>query len=255
MPHIVDLPRDIPGLSSMPVSPLAQLDTVWLHGAGLAGDTWGPMIKEFPRALTPDLPGHGSAPLVSSPRVEIYADALSNDVPQGAVLIGHSLGGMVALELAARMQDQIKALVLIETVPTLRDRLSGQISASIAAGVFRSIPTSWFAWLPGLGQCQETRTELRRQMARTDRMRIAAALEAAAYYDGRPYLPHINVPTLVIVGKKDTATHHGAKLIAERINEAEFLKLPGGHMLHTDNPVQLKRSIEAFLREAVPTNP
>lgn len=251
MSSIIEPFRHTDSLSDAPVSILAQFDTVWLHGAGLAGDTWQPITKGLPRAITPDLPGHGRAPLADHPRVERYADALSNIVPQGAVLIGHSLGGMVALELTARSQHKIKALVMIEAVPTVRDRLSGRISASIAASLFGSMPTSWFAWLSGLGQCQETRAELRRQMSRTDRSRIAAALEAASQYDGRPHLPHINVPTLVIVGKNDTATHYGAKLIAERVEGAEFLQLSGGHMLHSDNPVQLRRSIDGFLRRTI----
>ncbi|WP_298971263.1 alpha/beta hydrolase [uncultured Roseobacter sp.] len=235
-----------------PVSALARLDTVWLHGAGLAGDTWGPITAGVARAVTPDLPGHGRAKLVKPPRVETYADALSHLVPQDAVLIGHSLGGMVALELAARLQDRVMALVLIETVPTVRDRLSGRVSASLASGLFQSIPISWLAWLSGLGQSRETCTELRRQMARMDRVRIAAALEAAACYDGRPRLSQIDVPTLLIVGKQNTATHHGTALMAERIRGARLVKLPGGHMLHTDNPVQLKRSIDGFLCRSLP---
>ncbi len=238
--------------ANAPASSLARFDTIWLHGAGLAGDTWRPITTGYPRALTPDLPGHGTTALVMPPRVETYADALSELVPQGAVLIGHSLGGMVALELAARLQDRIKALILIEAVPTVRDRLMGRISASLASKLFRSTPTSWLAWLSGFGESPTTRAELQHQMARTDRARIAAALEASARYDGRPRLTQITVPTLLIVGKKNTATHHGTALMAERIRGAKLLRLPGGHMLHTDNPVQLRRSIEDFLCRSVP---
>lgn len=255
MPPLVEPFRNAQGHSNTSVSALAKFDTVWFHGAGLSGDTWKPVTQGLPRAITPDLPGHGNAPQIDPPRVETYADALSEIVPQGAVLIGHSLGGMVALELAARLQDKIKGLVLIEAVPTVRDNLSGRISAGIAASVFGVMPTPWFAWLSGLGQQEETRAELRRQLSRMDRGRIAAAMEAALHYDGRPHLPYINIPTLVILGKKDSATHRGAKLIVERVIGAEYLQLPGGHMLHTDNPVQLRRSIDGFLHRSVSTIP
>ncbi|WP_299689882.1 alpha/beta fold hydrolase [uncultured Tateyamaria sp.] len=228
-------------------SALRARDTMWLHGAGLAGDTWGPITASYPRAQTPDLPGHGLADMAYPPRVETYADAVQGRVQPGTVLIGHSLGGMVALELAARLQNRISALILIEAVPTVRDRLSGRLSARIATGLVRIVPQRALAWLSGLGHSAETRTELRRQMAATDRARLTAVLEAAAQYDGRPRLPQISVPTLVIVGQKNTATHHGATLMADRIAGAELERLPGGHMLHTDNPVQLRHSIERFL--------
>ncbi|MEL6691891.1 MAG: alpha/beta fold hydrolase [Pseudomonadota bacterium] len=231
-----------------PTDPLARVDSFWLHGAGLAGDTWHPITKGYTKALKPDLPGHGANPLSQPYRVEAYAERLSDCVPPGSVLIGHSLGGMVALELAARLKDRIEALILIEAVPTVRDRLVGRLSATVAASLYCSIPTSWLANLSGLGESPDTKAELRRQLARMDRRRISAALEAASLYDGRPRLAEIAVPTLIIVGKRNSATHHVADLMAQRIRGAEYFKLPGGHMLHTDNPVQLRRSISGFLR-------
>lgn len=236
------------GVTGVPLDPLASVDTVWLHGAGLSGDTWHPLTKGYTKALTPDLPGHGANPLSQPFRVEAYAERLSDCLPPGSVLIGHSLGGMVALELAARLQDRIKVLILIEAVPTVRDRLVGRLSATVAAALYRSIPTSWLANLSGLGESRDTKVELQRQLAQMDRQRISAALEAASLYDGRPRLAAIAVPTLIIVGKRNSATHHGADLMAQRIRGAEYVKLPGGHMLHTDNPVQLRRSINGFLR-------
>ncbi|MEP4197998.1 MAG: alpha/beta hydrolase [Aliishimia sp.] len=231
-----------------PPDPLATVDSVWLHGAGLAGDTWHPITKGYTKALTPNLPGHGTNPLSHPYRVEAYAERLSDSVPPRSVLIGHSLGGMVALELATRLQDRIEAMILIEAVSTVRDRFVGRLSATVAASLYRSIPTSWLANLSGLGEGPDTKAELQRQLARMDRLRISAALEAASLYDGRPRLAAIAIPTLIIVGKRNSATHHGAELMAQRIHGAEYVKLPGGHMLHTDNPVQLRRSISGFLR-------
>ncbi|MEL6644204.1 MAG: alpha/beta hydrolase [Pseudomonadota bacterium] len=237
--------------SLAPVSPLSLLDTVWIHGGGLAGDTWRHITARYPRARTPDLPGHGHAPAPALPRVELYADALAASVPSGAVLIGHSLGGMVAMELAARQSPQITALILIETVPTLRDRATSRLTAQLVKNLFRHAPRSLLAWMAGLGACDRTRSELRRQLMRMDKASIATALTASARYDGRYRLPQITVPTLVVVGQDQTATHHGAALIADRIAGAEVATLPGGHMLHTDNPSGLRCVIEDFLRRTV----
>jgi pimeloyl-ACP methyl ester carboxylesterase len=192
------------------------------------------------------------APMIDPPRVEGYADALCEAIPQDAVLIGHSLGGMVALELAARMPERIAALILIEAVPTVRDRLSGHVAGTLATALFSRIPPGWFAALSGIGHPQATQAELRRQMRRLDRGQIRAALEAARHYDGRSRLSLVRAPTLVIVGEKSGATLHGATLMAETIPGARLLKLPGGHMLHTDNPLQLRRAIDGFVRATLP---
>ncbi|MEM9632123.1 MAG: alpha/beta hydrolase [Pseudomonadota bacterium] len=234
------------------MSPFMRLDSVWLHGAAMSGDSWDHITVSYPRAKTPELPGHGIAPLLAAPSVESFADAIACFVPPGAVIIGHSLGGMVALELAARPSINARALVLIEAVPTIRDRLTSRLAGIVVQGLFYAMPKSWLAWLTGIGESQQTNIELRRQIMRMNKAGIAAALSAAARYDGRPHLKEIQIPTLVIVGEKNTATHHGAALFAKSIRDAEFVKLPGGHMLHTDNPTQLKRCIENFLERTVP---
>jgi pimeloyl-ACP methyl ester carboxylesterase len=172
---------------------------------------------------------------------------LADDVPQDAVLIGHSLGGMVALELAMQLKGRVAALILIEAVPTVRDRVMGRISATVATTLFKAIPVSWFTRLSGVGQTPDTRAELRRQMSRMDKPRIIAALEAAGAYDGRHHLAGVTVPTLIIVGRKDKATHRGAALMAAQIPGAKMITLPGGHMLHTDNPTGLRQAIDDFL--------
>ncbi|MEM1431456.1 MAG: alpha/beta hydrolase [Pseudomonadota bacterium] len=245
-----ELPRPLGRLSFAPVSPLAQYDSVWLHGAGLAGDTWHGITAGYRRATTPDLPGHGTAPMIAPPSVEAFAETLVPALPQDVLLVGHSLGGMVALELAARAPTRIAGLVLIEAVPTIRDRLSSCIAAAFAARIYKTIPPAWSARIFGLGQGAATRAELNRQLARKGRHQIGAALDAAARYDGRPRLSQIKAPTLVIVGRDSTATHYGAGMIADGIEGAQFLRLPGGHMLHTDNPLQLRRAIEGFMRRA-----
>ncbi|MDX8347599.1 alpha/beta hydrolase [Cognatiyoonia sp. IB215446] len=241
------------GHSIKPVSHLARCNSVWFHGASLAGDTWDTLTKDLPNAQRPDLPGHGGAPMVEPPRVEAYAQALKENLPPDPVLIGHSLGGMVALELGAQLGKDATALIMIEAVPTVRDRLSSRIAAGIAVALFKRLPASWFASLSGVGECPATRAELQRQFARLDRQHIGAALDAAANYDGRPHLSQIAAPTLAIVGRKNKATHHGAKLMAETIPGAMLLELDGGHMLHTDNPQGLRGAIDDFLRNITRT--
>lgn len=231
-----------------PQSPLRTRPSFWIHGAGMSGSTWRKMVETLPLSQTPDLPGHGAANPVSPPRVERFAEALTPEVPDGAILIGHSLGGMVALELAMRMKGRISALVLIETVPTVRDKVSGRMLALISSSMVRWLPMHWLSWLAQLGHLPEAREELRVQMAQHTNKSLAAAIEAAAHYDGRALLEQIDVPTLIVIGRQSRSTHRGARLFAERIPQAELILIGGGHILHVDNPVQLHRVINNTLR-------
>lgn len=227
---------------------LQTCPSVWIHGAGLSGSTWRDIMQDLPRAQTPDLPGHGDAPQIDPPRVEGFADVLLRETPPGCVLIGHSLGGMVALEMAARAPERIAALIIVEAVPTVRDRWSQRVSAKLAARIFSHLPPKLLAWLSGLGQEADARAEMRAQLARHSQRSLSQALDAALAYDGRPNLAGLAVPTLVITGRRNRATHRGAALIAAQVPGAEHVMLDGGHMLHIDNPTELRRTIDGFLQ-------
>lgn len=226
---------------------LRRYHSVWIHGAGLSGATWAETVADLPLARTPDLPGHGSAARLAPPRVEGFADILQADLPRGAILVGHSLGGMVALELAARPASDVAALILVESVPTIRSTFSGRLSARLAGPMIRALRPAGLAWLSGLGQRPATRAHLRAELSRQSTASLRAAIEAAGAYDGRPALSRIDAPTLVIVGRANRSTHAGARETAWSIPGAEFVMLDGGHMLHIDNGLSLRRTIDAFL--------
>ena len=80
---------------------------ILLHGLGATGDVWSgwePLLeKHWPgRWLAPDLPGHGGSPAVPEYSFEALAEPVGRLVEPGTVVLGHSLGGVVALTLAAR---------------------------------------------------------------------------------------------------------------------------------------------------------
>lgn len=93
---------------------------VLLHGLGGAAANWAllaPLLGERHRVVLVDLPGHGgSDPLPAAPGIGPYADRvalLAERLGLGpAVVVGHSLGGLVALRLAARRPEAVRSLVL-----------------------------------------------------------------------------------------------------------------------------------------------
>jgi pimeloyl-ACP methyl ester carboxylesterase len=97
------------------------LPLVLVHGLGGAASNWielAPELARDNRVLAVDLPGHGgSAPLPALPNLDPFADRLGllleREGAHPAVLVGHSLGCLVALRLAMRSPQLVRGLVLI----------------------------------------------------------------------------------------------------------------------------------------------
>jgi len=95
---------------------------VFLHGWGLHGGIWSETAPAF-QGMTPDLPGYGAVASVAPYTAETLADALAATLPDGAAVCGWSLGGMVALALAARHPHKVARLILVATNPVFVSRL------------------------------------------------------------------------------------------------------------------------------------
>ncbi len=75
-----------------------------LHGLGATADVWRPLTGHWPgRWLAPDLPGHGGTPPLARCTFGGLAAAVAGAVPddEPVLVLGHSLGGVVALALAS----------------------------------------------------------------------------------------------------------------------------------------------------------
>ena len=96
---------------------------VLVHGLAGAASNWRPLASFLlpgRRVLVPELPGHGgSAPLPAAPSLNAYADRIGLLVEREemvpAAVVGHSLGGAIALRLALRRPDAVARLVLAGT--------------------------------------------------------------------------------------------------------------------------------------------
>lgn len=78
---------------------------------------------------------------------------------------------------------------------------------------------------------------------------LSDAVRAATTYDGSAALPRITAPTLVIVGRWNRVTHAQGQMMAQRIADARYLVLPGGHLLNVDFPEAFHDAVDGFLQE------
>ena len=109
-----------------------------LHGLGGAASNWtlvAPPLAERYRVLVPDLPGHGGSTTLPAPveTLDPYADRVASLLDEPAVLVGHSLGAVVALRLAARRPELVRGVVLAGAAGiTTRTRRSQRALALLA---------------------------------------------------------------------------------------------------------------------------
>ena len=189
---------------------------IFLHGWGLSSAVWSDTVQHLPGA-TPDLPGYGASPTVSPYTAESLADALAANIAAPVELIGWSLGGMVALALAARHPGKVARLVLVGSTPAFAAR--GDWPHGMEMGVLndfaRSLALDYRATLARFLSLQARggdaarvvigllRERLREQSEPAPAV-LAAGLELLRATDLRDQLPRIACPTLVVHGAHDT---------------------------------------------------
>ncbi|RVT44548.1 pimeloyl-[acyl-carrier protein] methyl ester esterase [Rheinheimera sediminis] len=97
-----------------------QNPVVLLHGWGLNHQVWSQLLQALPQELdiyTPDLPGFGLSPCPASYDIDSVLAVLAEQIPDQSMVIGWSLGGLLAIALAGRYPHKVSALGLIASSP------------------------------------------------------------------------------------------------------------------------------------------
>lgn len=91
-----------------------------IHGVGLRAEAWDAQIDALAQnacVVAIDLPGHGDSPrLDHATSLADYTDAIAATLDAPATVVGHSLGGMIALDLAIRHPDFVQGVVALNAI-------------------------------------------------------------------------------------------------------------------------------------------
>ena len=188
---------------------------------------------------------------------------------EDAVLVGHSMGGMVTMQLLCQSSEVIDArvagVVLVATA-------AGGIAPAFAGALARATTpitrrgATWLArrqgsWMPAndlswgltrlsLGRgAAPSHVELTRAMVAATPYEVVSDLTLSLLgFDVRDRLGAVSVPALIIVGSHDALTPvRQAKAIARCLPHAEFVLLPGcGHMVMLERRTELAEAIGDF---------
>lgn len=219
---------------------------VFIHGAGRTPASWGPQLARFEGALAVALPGHpDGAPLMGTRAMADWIIAEVEDVPGPMVMVGHSLGGAVALEVALQRPDLVAALVLVSTgarLPVPDDAIA-RIDADFEGECARLVEQSWLHHDADL---------IRRGTNSVISMgpdSLRADYLSAREHDVRGKLAGISVPSMVMSGESDP-------LVPTWLSEELADELPGAslaiiaetaHVPQLERPEVIDLLIAAFL--------
>ncbi len=195
----------------------AGSDVVLLHGWGFHGAIWDAFAETLVdwghRVHVVDLPGHGQSPPLGTPMsIDAVAMAVQEVVPVGAVWVGWSLGGMVALARAALVG--VRALVMIAASPRfVREpdwpcAMDPALLAEFGDGLnlnWRMTLTRFLA-IQARSVAGEDVRRLRTLMFNLppDPVALAEGLSLLRSADLRVCLRAVHCPTLVLLGERDT---------------------------------------------------
>jgi pimeloyl-ACP methyl ester carboxylesterase len=227
---------------------------VLVHGAGGSHLHWPPALRQLPgrRVIAVDLPGHGTSPGPAPATVEGFARALVGLLEalhlEEVVVVGHSMGGAVALTLALEEPARVAGLVLVGSGAKLRVApalLEATLDPALAAEAAELVAQWSFGSLAGSAQ----RALLLETFAACGPGVAHGDFAACDAFDARARLGELRVPTLVLTGAEDRLTPpRFAQFLGEHLAGARVALVPeAGHLVMLEAPAVVAREVEAFL--------
>ncbi|MCA9620940.1 MAG: alpha/beta fold hydrolase [Myxococcales bacterium] len=230
---------------------------VLVHGASGRADTWRPVLPAWSWAdvWAPSLPGRDGSATIGHRDVGALASWLVEAVcamPPKPWLVGHSLGGAVALTVALRRPDTIAGLVLVSSGARLKVA-PPILELARATTPEQPLPLG-FAFGPDAPEPLRHDYHARSHGVPTET--TVGDWLACDGFDERARLAEVGHACLVLWGDQDTLTppKFQQKLVAG-LPRAEGRELPGfGHMLPWEAPQEVSEAVQAFVgRQLSPT--
>jgi pimeloyl-ACP methyl ester carboxylesterase len=231
-----------------------------------------PLLSQDYQVMAMDYRGHGTSEAPSSAgaySIPILADdvhaLLKHLAIEKCCLVGHSLGGFVALQLAVDSPSLVHSLVLVDTssewiempgYPELQIKLNQIARTEGTEAVFEynaqhnPLSQKCFAKYPKLREISK------RRIAETSVSGYVYTARAIGQWQPlTPRLKEIAAPTLVVVGEEDTPFHRPSELLAKSIPNSRLHAIPQAtHSPQVETPEAFNQVLLSFLAQIAPTS-
>ena len=237
---------------------------VLIHGFLENASMWKeivPAISKRNRIITIDLLGHGKSDCLGyTHSMELFAETVAAVLKhlriRKCILIGHSLGGYVALAFAEKNPEKIKGLCLMNSTSNeddeerkaLRTRANKMIQTN-----FTNMVRMSFANLFGPTSKNIYKKDLALALQEALKTPIQGYIAANEGMKNRPNRNNVlaknSFKKLIIIGKNDPVLDYQKSLHEGEITNSEVTVFPNGHMSHIENTNDLKNTLLKFLKE------
>lgn len=245
---------------------------VMLHGWAAHKGFFADVVKEMPpqySVVAPDLPGHGeNVADINSRSIHDIAlwlkDFLEKEEIQQPVLLGWSMGAMVALEYVKTFGDQMcKGLVLLDMSPRILNDddwnlgLLGGLNAKSNEKSFKFIAGNWAGYCKGMlplmfasgSPLPEQSKWVLEEMLKSDPKTMAHYWNSLTEQDYRQLLPNITLPSLVISGGKSALySLETAKYFSDNMQNSKLVICENsGHALLLEEPEKVAQCVDEYM--------
>ena len=243
----------------------AQPTIVFVHGAQNDHSVWALQSRWFAyhgwNVLALDLPGHGRSGGAALASVEAMADwllALLDAAGAGqALLVGHSMGSLVAIEAAARAPDRVTGLALLGTtwpmkvsdalLAASRDALESAIDMVAFWSHSSPLPRP-ASPAPGFSATGMSRRLMQRLAEQNPAQLFHIDFSACnAYANGGTAAAGVACPVLFILGARDLMTPpRSAQALTSAIKHGKIVTVDAGHAMMAEQPDAVLDALAAF---------
>lgn len=215
-----------------------------LHGAGGTRSKWRRLLETEvgPACVALDLPGHNSHQAPVPEGIADYAEILSREITEDVVVVGHSMGGLIGIELAAH-SAHVRGLVLVAS--HVRLPVGESVLASLRKGVF---PDGLFYASYGKSVDPALLAEEHSELDLNPTTTAYADFAACDAYDGEPSFARLTVPILAVYGEQDRLLPKDAKERLQTLNPHVVTRdIPHcGHYVMLERPQEFSIALQTF---------
>jgi pimeloyl-ACP methyl ester carboxylesterase len=245
-------------------NPSGRRPVILLHGLGVNGSSWQLQIPSLVdvgfRVISPDVRGFGES---TYPGGKTSIHTMSEDIVKllaslqigQSDVVGISMGGTIALQLAIDHPELVRKLVLVNTFAHLRpDSLSGWFYFATRLGLIQLLGLRAQAQVVSrrlfpMPEQEELRQLLITQIMQADPRGYRAAMRALWDFNVTNRLGSLNIPTLIITGDADTTVPLRIQQhLSEGIPNARQVFIhQAGHAVTVEQPTEFNQALLQFL--------
>lgn len=228
---------------------------VFVHGASGSSFSWyfqQEYLKRSIEVILLDLPGHGQSPGEGLARIEdareVVHDVITELGFEKCFLVGHSMGGAIAMLLALTYPELLEGLVLVATGARLR------VLPEILDGLLKDKEAA-LRRITGLAFSSKSHPALVEngfnEMMKCKKEVIYSDFSSCEEFSLMGRVKEINTSTLILCGEDDLLTPPKfSEYLKAEIPDSKLVRVPdAGHILMVEKPDAVNKAIEAFVLE------